>query len=582
MLPGPIFRVELISIARRRRYFVLRVLYAALILFVLWATYSSSRIYAYGANQQSIRQSATLAATFFMSFSWLQMLAIMSVGPAMAVGTIATERERRTIEYLFVTDLSNAEIVLGKTFARLTLMAQFVLVGLPILFLFRLMGGIPAEALLATFLAAAGTAIMLTGLSIAVSVWTPKARDATVRIYLLLIAMFSLPLVLYSFQQIGIIPDGVSQLTTRLADGLLLINPLSTLTRAMGNASAIGFGLDMSHVMKSVGSQILVGVASLLLAMSAVRRVHLSETTRSAVKKSRYEIKSLRRPLGKNPMLWKEMYSSTSKNSLGRIGWGALLVLLFSIGVATLWMFISSIGATFGGQRDNYFEFLAGLTGYLGSGMLLLLAARSAGLIAQEKERDCWISLLSTPLTGQEIIAGKLWGNLYSARGMVIILCAAWGLGLFLTPTAIFPMVATCLTFLLLAFYVTCLGLFFSLRSPTTLRAMGQTLGTLVFFGGGYLFCCCVVMASGGGGQGAEIILFLCIPLLLCYPAIGYMMYDKNYWTEGGITAAYIIGLICYIVATGCLYGYLVSQFDEIAGRTKTQPDEYNPFAPRA
>ena len=114
MLPGPIFRVELISIARRRRYFVLRVLYAALILFVLWATYSSSRIYALGTNEQSIRQSAMLAAGFFMSFSWLQMLAILFVGPAMAVGTIATERERRTIEYLFVTDLSNAEICWAK------------------------------------------------------------------------------------------------------------------------------------------------------------------------------------------------------------------------------------------------------------------------------------------------------------------------------------------------------------------------------------------------------------------------------------------------------------------------------------
>ena len=42
---------------------------------------------------------------FFLSFSWLQILLILLVGPAMAVGTIATERERRTIEYLFVTDL---------------------------------------------------------------------------------------------------------------------------------------------------------------------------------------------------------------------------------------------------------------------------------------------------------------------------------------------------------------------------------------------------------------------------------------------------------------------------------------------
>ena len=44
------------------------------------------------------------------------------------------------------------------------------------------------------------------------------------------------------------------------------------------------------------------------------------------------------------------------------------------------------------------------MTVVLGTGFMLLLAGRAAGLVTIEKERDCWISLLSTPMTGGEIM----------------------------------------------------------------------------------------------------------------------------------------------------------------------------------
>jgi ABC-type transport system involved in multi-copper enzyme maturation permease subunit len=568
---GPIFRVELVSIARRRRYFVLRVLYASLILMVLWATYESSNVFNYGPARQSIQQAAALAAGFFISFSWLQLLAILFVGPAMAVGTIATERERRTIEYLFVTDLSNSEIVLGKTFARLTLMAQLVLVGLPILFLFRLLGGIPAEALLASFLSAAGTAVMLTGLSIAVSVWSPKARDATVRIYLLLIALFTLPLMLYGFHRWEIINDTLWTVALEpLADALWLINPLTTLTQVTGRSFAVGLGWGLADVLPSLGAQLGVAVASLLLALSSVRRVHLAETTKSAdLKPRKLEIPKFRRPLGARPMLWKEMYSSTSQTALGRIGWGAILLMMIGVIVSTILVFIQELtNPARSHDYNNYFQYLAALSGYLGTGMLLLMAVRAAGLFAQEKERDCWITLLSTPLTGEEIVNGKLLGNLYSTRWLWGLLFLSWLLGIVFNPLVLYPLAVTMLTLLLVSVYTTCLGLFFSLRSATSLRAMAQTLGMLIFFGGGYLFCCCIVLRSNVGGRDSEIILALCIPFLICFPGIAFTSMDSSYFWDGTIPAAYIIGLFVHLIAAGSLYAVLIRSFDNFSGRT--------------
>ncbi|QEG32793.1 ABC transporter permease [Bythopirellula goksoeyrii] len=576
MLAGPIYRVELVAAARRRRYFVLRVIYAALILFVLWVTYSNMSYLVFRSRGipagTSIRNSAMLAASFFMSFSWLQLLAVLAVGPAMSVGTIATERERRTIEYLFTTDLSNAEIILGKTLARLTLLGQFVLVGLPILFLFRIMGGIPAGALTASFLITASSAVMLTALSVCVSVWSPRARDATVRIYLLLIVLFLLPLLLSTFFWSRLITNvGWRTAIMPVAEWLGSINPFLIMARAMGNTSAVGIGLNMRVVVSSVGAQMLVSLVALGLAIFAVRRVHLSETTRSVPSKSRFRnlhLPKFRRPLGTRPILWKEMFAESSTTKFGYVGGIALMILLISIAVMTVMVFLNSIVAYQTYARNDYFEYLMGLSGAMGSGILLLLASRAAGLIAQEKERDCWDSLLATPLSGREIIDGKIWGNLYSCRWLFLVLVAAWMLGLLFTASFFWPLLASSLTFLILAYFATSLGLFFSLRSATSMRAIGLTLATIIFCGGGYLFCCCVVFSVGGSTEGGTLLLAPCIPLLLALPTVLFEDFVKSTIWGPWFPLSYCLGMIGYLITGICLNMHMKAYFNSYAGRT--------------
>ncbi len=567
MLLGPIFRVELVATARRRRYFLLRVLYAILILFVLWTAYESSSWARSGQGNVSIQHGATLAASFFYSFSWLQMLALLVVGPAMAVGTIASERERRTIEYLFATDLSNTEIVLGKTIARLMLIGQFVLVGLPILFMFRLMGGIPANLLLTTFLLAASTAMLLTALSICVSVWSARARDATVRIYVSLAALLFLPMIFKPLLGLGTNSGTLLQvLCTPIVDACLVINPLWTLANSMGNRWSMGFDLDMSVVLRSVGWQLLVSVAALVWATFAVRRVHLGDSSRGNVKEKRrlnFRFPRWRPALGARPMLWKEMFADTAKTRLGFIGNVAVGLILLTVIGSTLYAFIEAIAHSFGNDGPNFFfVYLSQMSGFLGSGMLLLLAGRSASMVTSEKERDCWMSLLATPLSGAEIMTGKMWGNLYSVRWSFLVLAAAWGLGILLEPVFILPTLATTLTFFLAAWYVTNLGLFFSLRSKTSLRAMGATLGTLVFTSGGYLFCCCMVSVE------EEVMLAPCIPFLLGFPSMAYYSYDlEHFWNRSGFISGYFLGIIGYLTVAFVFQVIVVRNFNRISGR---------------
>ncbi len=573
MLAGPIFRVEMVTVARRRRYFLLRVAYGALALFILWTTYSASnQSFFYGSEATtSIQASQRLATNFFNAFTWLQMFAILIVGPAMAAGTIASERESRTIEYLFATDLSNSEIILGKTIARLCLLGQFVLVCLPILFIFRMLGGIGTELLLSTFLLAGSTAVLVTALGVCVSVWSSKSREATTRVYAILFAALVLPSYLG-----GMAAYLGGQFWAEYGAPILgyfqLLNPLSLLT-----VGTWGGQLDLATIAPTLFAQLLVAAMLLLMAIGAVRRVHLSEPTRTA--KSVAKLKSpqankKRRLVGDRAMIWKEVFSGSSRMRVGFFGRLAVGLILGFLLVGSVVSFFYAMTDPTSSGAEEYHGTLVGYTMMLGLGMLLLLAVNASGLITNEKERDCWLSLLATPLTGQEILQGKTLGNLYSVRWLLFVLAFAWMLGVLLDPILILPAIAVLFTLLLLAWYATNLGLYFSLRSQTSMRSMGATLATLFFFGGGYLMCCCPIMQRSGGDEGMLLLLAPCIPTLLFY---GVAVFTETGMFGGGaestLPVAYALGLLLYSFAGAWLYWAATGEFDSLSGRCGKIPE---------
>jgi hypothetical protein len=344
------------------------------------------------------------------------------------------------------------------------------------------------------------------------------------------------------------------------------INPLWILTTTFGSTSALGAQLNLPLVWEGVGRQTLVSVVAAGLATFAVRRVHLRETTRAAARQ--WRLPRWRRPLGRAPMVWKELFAGTAVSRLGLVGRVCVAILLATIFGLTLYVFDEAVHRNLRSQTEPFHEYVVVLTGWVGTGILLLLASRSAGLITSEKESDCWLSLLATPLEPSEIVQGKLWGNLYAVRWPLGVLAVHWGLGVWLDPGFALAAVGLLAVFLLYASYVTLLGLFFSLHSDTSLRAMGATLGTLLLSGGGYLFCCCVVGASGGGPP-LMIWMTSCIPFQLAYPLLPYLdqLRPGGRHVEAGMTAAFVWGTLLYVVVCLGLYAYLVTHFNRLAGR---------------
>ena len=66
-------------------------------------------------------------------------------------GTIAGEKQRKTLHYLLASQLSTGEIVLGKLLARMLMVFVYLVAAVPLLFLLRLFGGVELSLILVTF-----------------------------------------------------------------------------------------------------------------------------------------------------------------------------------------------------------------------------------------------------------------------------------------------------------------------------------------------------------------------------------------------------------------------------------------------
>jgi ABC-type transport system involved in multi-copper enzyme maturation permease subunit len=182
-IAGPIFAKELVEMGRRKRYFLNRIFYGLVLLFSLYVVWESNRWRLHETGRYSIRAMARMAEDLFLAVSWVQFGAVFVFVPVFLCGVIASEREERTLELLFTTQVTDREVVLGKLMSRLAALGMLILCGLPVLSMVMLFGGIDPQALgrvlASTFLAA----LYAGAHAIYFSAITKTAMGALVRTY---------------------------------------------------------------------------------------------------------------------------------------------------------------------------------------------------------------------------------------------------------------------------------------------------------------------------------------------------------------------------------------------------------------
>jgi ABC-type transport system involved in multi-copper enzyme maturation permease subunit len=493
-LCGPVLFYDVIRNGRRGRHVIIRCLYALVLFIVLYTVFLQyrSRIEVVLSSGQAScsrqevlaqlgREMTKFAEAFFILFMEAQFVGIFLLTPAYTAGAIAEEKERRTLDFLLGTELTDREIVLGKLISRLASLALIFLTGLPILSMVQLWGGVDPNLVLAGFTVSAITMLGLASLSILVSVVSRNARNAILITYLIVVGYLGIT----AWVRSGPSSTGNFGEGTWLASGNLLV-AISELKAGQ----ARGVQLE-TLLVKLLGAYCLFHVllaASCLAAAVAVLRKTALRTRPVLAVRHKKGFRGLWRPrIGSRPMLWKEVFLET-----GLSGSRAGRVILVLIALASFWPIVRALAETRGPyshmELSAFVNRWVRSVGTIVAGLTLLgVGVRAAVTISGERDKQTLDSLLTSPLRGKTILWAKWLGSILGVRWAWLWLCLDLGLGFVTGAVELYILPWVLLAWFVYACFVASLGMWFSARHATSQGATMWTLGSLLLLFGGHL-----------------------------------------------------------------------------------------------
>ncbi len=189
-LVGPLFRWELVRLARRGQDARARFILAASLFFILTAFtliwfyhIPPVELFTGTAQEMSLNESARFADRFAITFLLAQVCVLALLTPAYAAGSISEEKEKQTFVFLLASDLTSREILFVKFLGRLVFLLGVMFAGLPILALTQLYGGVSLKFLLVGYLITGGMVTMHAAISVAAAAATDTYRGALFRGY---------------------------------------------------------------------------------------------------------------------------------------------------------------------------------------------------------------------------------------------------------------------------------------------------------------------------------------------------------------------------------------------------------------
>jgi ABC-type transport system involved in multi-copper enzyme maturation permease subunit len=555
---GPLFVHELVRLARKGAQPRLRALYAGLLLVGLLVTYlrvfsdSDPASLLFDSSLQLPQdQRSTFTEWFTFVYLFVQLLAVSLITPVYAGGAIAEEKDRKSLDFLQSSLLTNREIVLGKLAARLTFVTCIVLVGMPVLFMTMLFGGLDENTIFAGFLLSFFTMLGLAGFSLLMGVYRKTLRDALLWPYGILVAT-----TVFGFCCGCGIP------------GVSAVSPFSALTMIFANNAQGGAGgpfalggLDFTVITLVVFS-VLYGLTFLVctaLAVSGIRPAIIKpvfdpDTGRRAPPRPRAKVLASAKadgppPVAKpvevandpydfnpapppprrprtvrarraftvpplrdgDPFLWKERFFSGRLPVLeSGVAWGcAISVIVAFLSIISLVLvagvLIQLLSEKWPGEVINWClrMFVVGTV----IGLAPVLGLRAAGAVAKERQQQTLLSLLGVPEARSRILRAKWVAPLFGCRYWFIALAAA--IGLSLLTGGVHPLGAVAGVIYLGGFlpFANSFGLWLSVRCHTGTRAASWFIGVMLalvvappLFGTLFRATFQILSSSGDGG----------------------------------------------------------------------------------
>src|SRR3989440_7201864 len=179
--------------------------------------------------------------TFLILF---QVALLAFITPALTAGAISGERERQTLDLLFVTPIAPFSIIWGKLLASMSFVVLLLILSIPLFSLVFLLGGIELDQVVYAFAVTGATALTLGFVGIAFSSLFRRTLPATVAAYgaafVLLLGAY-----VYGF----LFPTNADPTSTVVPapPAVTLISPVIPLVTIATNQPVSGYGVRIDY-----------------------------------------------------------------------------------------------------------------------------------------------------------------------------------------------------------------------------------------------------------------------------------------------------------------------------------------------
>ncbi|HEV3301799.1 MAG TPA: ABC transporter permease subunit [Planctomycetaceae bacterium] len=394
----PVLVKDLTEQAAQRRTYIIRFVYGL----VLFAS-SGVLFYANLGIGATARQTLGRGSTHFAILLTFQLVVMYLVVPLLTAGAIAGERQRETLVLLLLSPLTPRQIVLQKYLSRMTPVLSFVFLSFPLLAITYTFGGVTVAELILGIVVLIFVCLELGAFGIMCSAWCATTAQALGATYVgaLLFPWFC---------------SGVC--CTLPAAGLWGAENVSHVAAVV----AAGFCVFSTAACLTIAETVLAGRTFVTANRNVPPVLRLMDRFFEAMNSAAGGIVLLRDRPGlpaREPIRWRE----TRKRSLGTPRYLARVLLAIELPVLVVAPAIRLYAAPAVQERA-----ILTVLGLAWMSAILLVGVFAASLVSQERSRQTLSVLLTSPLTGRQILEQKFAGV---DRLIVILLVPLTSLVLF-------------------------------------------------------------------------------------------------------------------------------------------------------
>ena len=490
LLAGPIFSREALTAPRQLKSYAIRAGYL-FAFFVLLYTASQAT---FGWQQyRSIGATARFGAYIFQIFAFVQLTLLLFASLLFSAGNVASEKDRRTLILLLMTDLKDRELVIGKLFASLLNVIILLCCSIPLFVFISVLGGISLVQIVWA-IAITGAAIYAAGSwGVLVAFWREKTFQTLAISFLGMVAFLAIvEMVTFAVGANSAAGTWIGALDPyrALAE---VVSPFST-----GRITRIEDLSLWNTLSVLVGLALILNVATIF----NLRRWNPSRSVFISVKEDETGGRTRQaRKVWNQPIIWREIMTRAYGRKIVLI---KLAYLLFSI----------LIGSAVLGGADSA-ELVMGMVSWQGLGFILLglmslmlINAQAVTSITSERDGQTLEVLLATEITAKDFILGKLAGVFYNAKEAILLPLIF--LGVIYSQGGVEATQAFYVTagYLMLALFAAMLGMHSAISFDHSRTAISNSLGTIFFLFVG-IFICMVLIVEARSSFALQLPSFL-------------------------------------------------------------------------